>query len=312
MAKIAMIIPYFGKFPEWMNLYLYTVSRNPGIDFHYFTDCEANTPPLKFATNIFFHRITFQEYREFIFEKTGIHLPDNPMKLCDLKPFYGIIHKEMLLSNDYEWWGFGDLDVVYGDLTPIIDKTKDNKYDIITTQLIHTAGHFTLFRIDSKFSDIAVHINGIHKTIENPENKWVDETTFSLSVRSRKIKFIDKLWYLIGKRFNVNRNRFYHIIDTILPGNSRQYYHEYGTSFKPLIGETYILDLATSDWRLGNAIFQDGIRPADNLPYLHFVWFKGRYGEDLSWNNDFWKISSTYHWRGDEKVSFSLSEVKLV
>ena len=42
MKKIAMIIPYFGKFPEWINMYLYSCSYQKLIDFHYFTDCEQN------------------------------------------------------------------------------------------------------------------------------------------------------------------------------------------------------------------------------------------------------------------------------
>ena len=32
-AKIAMIVPYFGKWPEWMDLYLYSCSKNPQVDF---------------------------------------------------------------------------------------------------------------------------------------------------------------------------------------------------------------------------------------------------------------------------------------
>lgn len=38
-AKIAMIVPYFGKWPEWMDLYLYSCSKNPQVDFLFFTDC---------------------------------------------------------------------------------------------------------------------------------------------------------------------------------------------------------------------------------------------------------------------------------
>ena len=32
-AEICMLIPYFGKFPEWFNLYLYSCSKVKKIDF---------------------------------------------------------------------------------------------------------------------------------------------------------------------------------------------------------------------------------------------------------------------------------------
>lgn len=46
MKKAAIIIPYFGKFPEWFNLYLYSCKKNPEVDFIFYTDCSLeNTPP---------------------------------------------------------------------------------------------------------------------------------------------------------------------------------------------------------------------------------------------------------------------------
>ena len=43
--KIAIIIPYFGKFPKWIDLFLYSCSRNAKlsegieVDWLIFTDC---------------------------------------------------------------------------------------------------------------------------------------------------------------------------------------------------------------------------------------------------------------------------------
>ncbi len=38
--KIAIIIPYFGKYPEWIDLFFYSCGMNKTIDFYFFTDCE--------------------------------------------------------------------------------------------------------------------------------------------------------------------------------------------------------------------------------------------------------------------------------
>ena len=40
--------------------------------------------------------------------------PKNPYKLCDIKPALGLVHADDLKDSD--WWGFGDHDVIYGNL----------------------------------------------------------------------------------------------------------------------------------------------------------------------------------------------------
>ena len=42
MKKICILIPYFGKFPKWFDLYLYSCSHVKSIDFYYFTDCKKS------------------------------------------------------------------------------------------------------------------------------------------------------------------------------------------------------------------------------------------------------------------------------
>jgi hypothetical protein len=47
----------------------------------------------------------------------GLNL-SNPYKLCDYKPLYARIFSELVAPYDY--WGWGDLDVLYGDIRPCI------------------------------------------------------------------------------------------------------------------------------------------------------------------------------------------------
>lgn len=107
--RIAIIIPYFGKWPDWFNLYHYSCSKNAGIDWIFYTDCLI---PLQNYNNTFFHSISFKDYCKNVSNKLGIDFyPDSPYKLCGLKPFYGFIHSDILV--DYEFWGFGDIDVIW-------------------------------------------------------------------------------------------------------------------------------------------------------------------------------------------------------
>lgn len=43
-VPIALVVPYFGKFPNYFNLWLKTATFQTGlIDFLLFTDCDTNT-----------------------------------------------------------------------------------------------------------------------------------------------------------------------------------------------------------------------------------------------------------------------------
>ena len=63
--------------------------------------------------------------------------------LCDLKPALGFIHQSEIAGYDY--WGYGDLDVIYGDIrrfyTPEI-----LVHDVISTHGHIVSGHFALLR----------------------------------------------------------------------------------------------------------------------------------------------------------------------
>ena len=41
MKSIGILIPYFGKWPEWIELFFDSVERNKTIDFHFLTDCDT-------------------------------------------------------------------------------------------------------------------------------------------------------------------------------------------------------------------------------------------------------------------------------
>lgn len=43
--KKLIIIPYFGKFSNYFDLYLYSISRNEDIDFLFFTDADVASYP---------------------------------------------------------------------------------------------------------------------------------------------------------------------------------------------------------------------------------------------------------------------------
>lgn len=136
MTKIAVILCYFGKLPENFSLFAESCRRNATIDFLLFTD----DTPTHLPENMHLHPTTFAALQRrvagcFDFAIT-LH---TPYKLCDYKPAYGEIFAPEL--SGYDFWGYGDMDLVFGDLRTYFTEDKLRKYD-----KFYAFGHLSLYR----------------------------------------------------------------------------------------------------------------------------------------------------------------------
>lgn len=138
---VAIIIPYFGKLPENMNTFLKTCSYNSKIDWFIFTD--QNVADYTVPNNVFIKQMSFARVNEKVKLAVGDHdiIINRPYKLCDYRPVYGKVFSDYI--KGYHYWGYSDIDVVYGDLWKYIHKGIEEGYDKIGEW-----GHFTLFRND--------------------------------------------------------------------------------------------------------------------------------------------------------------------
>lgn len=142
MKKICFAIPYFGAWPRWFDIFLKTCSLNPSVNWLFYTDCPR---PKDGPPNVRFVRGSFRSFSRLASEKLGLDLEIRSIrKLCDLKPAYGAIFQDYL--KKYDFWGYGDIDVVYGDIRKFITDRMLDDYDVITSFVNHLAGHFVLFR----------------------------------------------------------------------------------------------------------------------------------------------------------------------
>lgn len=134
--KICIISVYFGKLPEWIDVWLSTASYNKKIDFLLVTDQEVN---LK-LDNIRLLKMSFLEFKELAIKKLKYNIKLNtPYKLCDYKEVWGKILEDELVNYDY--WGECDTDLVFGDLLYFLKKYNFEKYDKFGCR-----GHFSLYR----------------------------------------------------------------------------------------------------------------------------------------------------------------------
>ena len=141
--KVALVIPYFGTIPDYFDLWALSAGLNTDFDFLIFSDLDF---PVENYKNIKHIPMTFKELQTLIFEKINVKTRlDGPYKLCDFKPLYGLIFSKYL--KNYDFWGFCDIDVIFGNISYFITDSILQKYNKILTQ-----GHFCLLRNDEKMN----------------------------------------------------------------------------------------------------------------------------------------------------------------
>lgn len=150
--KICLILPYFGTFPSWFSLWLESAAKNSFIDFLILTDTpnaeipvsgESMTPCVLGeypSGNIHVRHMLFNETQRRAESVLGFKCKLGfPYKLCDYKPLYGLMFADML--EGYDFWGYCDPDIVWGNLSHYITEERLNNYD-----KIYGLGHLTLYR----------------------------------------------------------------------------------------------------------------------------------------------------------------------
>lgn len=137
MKSVVLILPYFGKFPDIFPLFLKTAEKNPNINFLIISDSEEN---INYPKNVRILSQTFSEFKQMMENQLGQTIAlEKPYKLCDYKPIYGYVLSEQI--KQYDYWGYCDCDLIWGDLYSFIEPLMEKGYD-----KIFASGHLTLYR----------------------------------------------------------------------------------------------------------------------------------------------------------------------
>lgn len=136
MNKV-IICPYFGRLPDYFELFLDSCSKNADFDFLMLTDQELTYDCPK---NVRFVRMSFQDIRELIIEKLGkSYFLFSPYKLCDYRPAYGEIFEDYI--HHYDFWGYCDIDLILGKISNFICEA-----DFVNNDKLLINGHLTFYR----------------------------------------------------------------------------------------------------------------------------------------------------------------------
>jgi len=274
-------MPYFGKWPAWFDLFLLSCKWNASIDWLFLTDCPE--PALRMP-NVRYRQIEFSDYCKLVSSRLGIDFkPRTPYKLCDVKPCYGYIHSDAI--EGYDFFGFGDVDVIYGDLRKFLDE-RVLSHQLISTHRGRISGHFCLLKNNEKMRNAFRRIVGWQGLLETPEHLGIDESNFT-------------------KVFLRLRHRLYPTLVRELPGvfdgfqRNNHWEEQYSTILSPLPwidgSAQHPEEWLWKDGHLTNT--RDGDR---EFMYLHF----------MNWKSARWlpkelrRSGGRAAWEDNEKVSY--------
>lgn len=166
-----IFIPYFGSWPEWIDLFFETARRNTKIDFLVVTDCDADQFA---AANVHIRPTSFADYVQRA--RSWLGLPFDPAdgyKLCDLRPMFGVLHEEEF--SGYDFYGWCDTDILLGDVRGVYTDEVLARYDVLSTHADRISGHFALFRNTHRNRTMYRRIYRWQQRLLEPEFIGLDE-----------------------------------------------------------------------------------------------------------------------------------------
>ena len=142
MPRICIIIIYFGHWPTWFSAWLRSCSCNPEFDWLIFSNGNI---PTELPPNVKVEQLSNDELERHVSEMLSApFVLSRGYKLVDLKPTYGELFQQYL--HDYDFWGYTDLDVVYGRLADFFTEDRLLNHDVLSPSDRLLVGHLTLIR----------------------------------------------------------------------------------------------------------------------------------------------------------------------
>ncbi|KUJ62445.1 hypothetical protein AR687_08310 [Flavobacteriaceae bacterium CRH] len=173
--SIALLTCWYGDYPWYFPYFIKSCIHNPTIDFIIVTDNEQEIPNK--PSNVIILQKPLDELKAEACKKMGFDLNfDTPYKFCDFKPAYGLLFQEIF--EKYDFWGHGDIDMVYGNIRGFITPYILEKYDIITGHKNFITGTFCLYRNNDLMRTLFMESIDYQEIFSAPEYLGFDECAF--------------------------------------------------------------------------------------------------------------------------------------
>lgn len=186
--SIGIVIPYFGAWPPWIEFFLESCRANRTVNWILVSDLD---PPENRSQNVRHVRIGFEEYRDRLSEAfgTGVNLK-HAYKLCDFKPALPYVHRDLM--SQFDFVGFGDLDVIYGDVRSFYEDRLLDQYDMLSTHRDRVSGHLFLMRNSERNITAFQRTPGWKDALHREDYAAFDERRFFNALQGRRARLLDK------------------------------------------------------------------------------------------------------------------------
>lgn len=225
MNSICIIACYFGKLPEYFDLWYKSCKKNYSVNFLFITDQLDN----KIDENIKIINMDINNLEMLASNKLKINniWLKAPYKICDFRPAFGIIFSDFI--KDYDFWGHCDIDMIFGNIREFITEEVLKNNDKILKN-----GNLSLYRNNNVMNNLFKQNGAIYsykKVFTTKENYAFDEYTgINKIVKENRIKcFYDNFFVDVDPKYSrfrlVDGENF----------NNQVFYYENGEIFRAYI-----------------------------------------------------------------------------
>lgn len=256
LSSIVFLICWHGDYPWYFPYFLHSCHYNPTIDFLIFTDNQTSLRHL--PANVRIIPYSIEQFKTDVTKSLGFEVAvESGYKLCDFKPAYGSIFQDYI--KDYDFWGYCDIDVIFGNIRAFMTDELLNEYDIISARHDYLTGCFTLYRNNPYMRELFKQSKDYRKVFTESRNFFFDETNFAFKAFEKGLHY---------SQIQTEVESMTHVVRRLQEENKLKAYFEFQ------IVEGFAGNML---WNKGHLIYR---REYEALLY-HLVRFKRKYSEPV-------------------------------
>lgn len=146
MKKILLFMVYYGKLPNYFNIWLKAAEYNDTIDFCIITDCLDEYAKLPENVQLFYW--PYEQFKNRIQDKFDFTVSiKNYGRISQFRPAFAYVFPEKVKGYDY--WGFIECDLIPGNIRAFISDEILESHD-----KIFKLGHFQIFKNNKKMNTL--------------------------------------------------------------------------------------------------------------------------------------------------------------
>ncbi len=171
--RIAVIVTWFGNLPPYFPAWINSAENNKDIDFLVFSDQDIVSE----STNIKFNKMNMTDTIKMFEQNLNRNINiQNSYKFCDCRVYFGLAYADYL--KDYDFWGYCDIDLVFGNIREFLTDEILSKYD-----RFYQYGHLSIYRNSERTNHLYDLPGGIYteKEIFLGEAKTTPEEHFGIN-----------------------------------------------------------------------------------------------------------------------------------